>query len=250
VTDASRGVVAAALVLVGAAGGVASLQPRLAHAAHAAGQREDAYALPPPAQFRAAALGWDAAAVDALWATLLVEYGRHWSEHHEFLDVPRYADTILELEPDYEPLYSHIDTMLVYRPLKGTASDARAAKAFLERGTRERPDDARLWLRYGQFLAFIGSSFVEDPVERAQWQQEGAHAIGRSVELGGDPSRALSTVRILAEAGQAQAAIEYLERAYRFTEHPSMAEVHEAIGERLAQLRALPLAPSPSDQGP
>lgn len=249
-TRAPREVLAAVLVFLAAACGVAVTQPRLALAARAGGERDDAYALPPPTQFRAAVLGWDAAAVDALWASLLVEYGRHWAEHHEFLDVPRYADTILELEPDYKPLYDHIDTMLVYRPLRGTADDARAAKAFLERGTRERPNDAALWLRYGQFLAFIGSQYLEDPAEKQRWREEGAHAIGHAVELGADPERALSTVRILTDAGQAQAAIEYLERAYRFTEHPSMVELHEAIGQRLAQLRALPLAPSAGGQGP
>ena len=105
-------------------------------------------------------LGWDAATVDVLWAKLLVEYGTHFSEHREFTEIPRYVDAILELEPNYEPLYKYVDTMLAYRPMQGTESDVRLARAYLERGTRELPQDPRMWLRYGQFIAFIAPSFL------------------------------------------------------------------------------------------
>jgi tetratricopeptide (TPR) repeat protein len=219
-----------------AAVGVAALQPHLARAAHAAGQRDNVYSLPPPGQLHAATLGWDAAAVDGLWAKLLVEYGTHWGEHRDFEDTGRYADAILEIEPGYPPLYKIIDTMMVYRPLRGTAADARAAKRYLEMGTRERPNDAELWLRYGQFLAFIGASFLPDPAEQAAWQRQGAMAIGHAVELGATPDRALSAASLLTRTGQTEAAINYLERAYAFTEHPAMAEIHEAIGRRIQAL--------------
>jgi len=236
--------IVAALLFVGGAAGVAVLQPRLARAAHAAGARDDVYALPPPAQLHAATLGWDAAAVDLLWSSLLVQYGIHWSEHHEFTDTPRYADAILELEPDYRPLYRFIDTMLVYRPLLGTADDARMARAYLERGTREMPTDAKLWLNLGEFEAFMGPSYISDPDEQAAWRREGAVNIGHAVELGALPERALTAASLLTEAGQCAVAMHYLERAYAMTEHPSMAEQHEKIGLRLEQLRnTCPSAP-------
>lgn len=225
------------LLLAAGATGVALLQPRLAQAAHAAGEREDVYALPPPAQLHAATLGWDAAAVDLLWSTLLVQYGTHWSEHHEFTDTPRYADAILELEPSYRPLYKYIDTMLVYRPLRGTADDARMARAYLERGTREMPTDAILWLNLGEFEAFMGPSYISDPDEQAAWRREGAVNIGHAVELGALPERALTAASLLTEAGQCAVAMHYLERAYAMTEHPSMAEQHARIGLKLEQLR-------------
>jgi hypothetical protein len=235
----TRSGVATALLFALAAAGVALLQPGLARVAHAAGERDDVYALPPPGQLHAATLGWDAAAVDLLWSKLLVEYGTHWSERHEFLDTPHYADAILELEPDYAPLYRYVDTMLVYRPMRGTADDARAARAYLERGTRERPTDSKVWLEYGQFQAFIGSSFLSDPEEQAQWRRAGADAIGHAVELGAYPDRALTAANILSKAGQTELAIRYLERAYAFTEHPSMAELHESIGQKLQMLRQM-----------
>jgi hypothetical protein len=235
VTRAS--VVAGALLAVGVAG-VAGLQPGLAAKAHAIKEAGDVYALPPPVELHAVTLGWDAAAVDLLWSYLLIEYGSHWSAHREFLETPKYADAILELEPDYAPLYRYIDTMLAYRPLQGTEDDARMARAYLERGTRARPQDRDLWMEYGMFVAFIAPSFLHDQAEVTRWRTDGANAMGHAVELGGDADQALTAATLLTKGGETKAAIEYLEHAYAFTAHPSMSAVHEAIGKRLAMLQA------------
>jgi hypothetical protein len=240
------GAAAVALAVAGAIG-VGALQPRLARTVRSIKQRDDVYALPPPAQLHAATLGWDAAAVDLLWAKLLVEYGTHWSEHRELKDVGKYADAILELEPSYAPLYRTIDTMLAYRPMQGTEEDVRAARRYLERGAAARKDDAELRLEYGQFLAFIAPSFLHDAAERDAWRRDGAAAIGEAVELGADADRALSAASILSQTGATAEAIHYLERAYAFTEHPSMAEVHEAIGRKLASLQATAVAHAADD---
>jgi hypothetical protein len=224
-------------MVVGAVG-VARTQPGLARTVHAVKERDDVVVLPPPSELHAWTLGWDAAAVDLLWAKVLVAYGTHWAEHREFRDVPRYADAILELEPGYAPLYRFIDTMLAYRPMQGTEDDVRKARAYLERGTRERPQDAALWMEYGQFIAFIAPSFLGTDADREAWRKDGAEAIGHAVELGGDPDRALTAATILSGAGATQEAVRYLERAYAFTEHPSMTDLHEALGRRLAALEA------------
>jgi hypothetical protein len=224
------------VLLVVAAGCVAATQPRLAALAHAAKEREEVYALPPPMPLHVATLGWDAAAVDLLWSKLLVEYGTHWEEHRDFKSVPNYVDTIIELEPSYGPLYRHVDTLLAYRPLQGTEEDARLARAYLERGTRERPYDVHVWEEYGQFMAFMGPSFLHDRAERDAWRADGALAMGHAVDLGASAETALSAATILTEAGGRDQAIAYLRRTYAFTEDRSMALVHEAIGRRLAAL--------------
>jgi len=231
------GVIAPWIVFVVSAAGVAALQPHLADLAHEAGEREDVYSLPPPGQLHAATLGWDAAVVDGLWAKLLVEYGTHWSEHRDFEDTPRYADAILEIEPNYRPLYRYIETMMVYRPMQGTLADSRAARAYLLKGTQEYPDDAEMWMRYGQFLAYTGTSFLPDPKEQEAWREEGARAMERAVELGAEPDRAVAAASIFSKAGQLEAALETLQRAYTFTEHPSMDALHEAIGQRIELLK-------------
>ncbi len=233
--------IAAILLLLGAAGGVAYTQPRVAKTAHDVKESDDVYALPPPSQLRAATLGWRAATVDILWSSLLVDYGTHWAEHRDFLTIPQYVDAILELEPTYEPIYRYVDTLLAYRPVLGTEKDVRLARAYLERGTRERPDDAKLWTTYGQFLAFLGPSFLAKDADKDSWRKDGAEALGHAVEVGADADRALSAATMLTRAGKTEEAIRYLEHAYEFTEHPSMAEVHENIGRRLAELQATTL---------
>jgi hypothetical protein len=233
------GTAGAALLMLVSAGGVAATQPRLAKTVHEAKENYDIVVFPPPAQLRAALLGWDAAAVDMLWAKLLVEYGVHFSEHRPFVEIPRYVDAILELDPKYQPLYKYVDTMLAYRPLQGTESDVRLARAYLERGTRELPQDAHIWLRYGQFIAFIAPSFLKDDHETQAWRKDGAEAMEHAVELGADPDDAIAASSMLTRAGATREAIRYLENAYAFTEHPSMHEVHEAIGKRLEALSSI-----------
>lgn len=224
------------VLLVAAAGCVAATQPRLAALAHSAKEREEVYALPPPVPLHVATLGWDAAAVDLLWSNLLMEYGTHWEEHRDFKSVPNYVDAIIELEPSFGPIYRHVDTLLAYRPLQGTEEDVRLARAYLERGTRERPYDVHVWEEYGQFMAFMGPSFLHDRAERDAWRKEGALAMGHAVDLGASAVTALSVATILSEGGGRDQAIAYLRRTYAFTEDRSMALVHEAIGRRLAAL--------------
>jgi tetratricopeptide (TPR) repeat protein len=223
-------------LLVASAGSVAATQPRLAALAHSAKEHEEVYALPPPLPLHVATLGWDAAAVDLLWSKLLMEYGTHWEEHRDFKSVPNYIDAIIELEPSFGPLYRHVDTLLAYRPLQGSEEDARLARAYLERGTRERPYDARVWEEYGQFMAFMGPSFLHDPAERDGWRKDGALAMGHAVDFGANAVTALTAATILTERGGRDQAIAYLRRAYAFTEDRSMGPVHEAIGRRLASL--------------
>jgi hypothetical protein len=128
--------------------------------------------------------------------------------------------------------------MLAYRPLQGTEDDVRRARGYLEKGTQMRPEDWRVWLEYGQFMAFIAPSFLTDSREADAWREVGAGAIGHSVELGAGAEGVLSAATLLTRAGARDQALAYLRHAYAFTEHPSMAEVHEAIGRKLAALQA------------
>jgi hypothetical protein len=216
--------------------GVGATQPRLARITHKVKEQGDAYAFPPPAQLHAATLGWDAAAVDLLWSKLLVEYGTHWAEHRDLLTVPLYVDAILELEPTYAPMYRFVGTLLAYRPMRGTEQDVRLARSYMERGTEVRPNDSRLWMEYGQFLAYIAPSFLANSSEVPEWRKAGARAMGRAVELGADAEGALTAADLLSGTSAVREAIPYLERAYAFTEKPELVEVHQAIGQKLAAL--------------
>jgi hypothetical protein len=207
--------IALGLVAVSALG-VARIQPKVAGAAYAVKETADVYVLPPPNDLKRVVFGYDAAAVDLLWAKLLVEYGTHWHAHVGFHPDP-YLDAIAYLEPTYKPLYRFADTLLCYRPLRGTEADARKARGLLERGTHERPWDLEVWLEYGQFLTFLAPTFLTDATdaEKDAWRQDGARAIMRAVELGADARLGVSAATVLQRTGGARdAIIEQLKRLY------------------------------------
>jgi hypothetical protein len=221
-----KGGLVAALLFVAGVAGMEALRTPLAAKAYALKETADVYAFPPPSHLRVMTLGYHAAVTDLLWAKLLVEYGTHWHEHRPFPDVPRYLDAILELEPTYEPLYKFADTFLVYRPPVGTADDARLARKYLERGVKEgRPNDWRVWLEYGQFLAFTGPGFLTDDAEKDAWRLDGADAITRAVELGAEPDRSMTAASIYNRFGRTDAARKTLERELAMTQDDQEREV-------------------------
>jgi tetratricopeptide (TPR) repeat protein len=215
--------------------GVGLTQPRLASSLHAAKAREDVYLFPPPAELRVATLGYRAAVVDMFWAKLRVEYGMHLVEKRPFPDVSHYVDAILELEPDYAPVFKYVETMLLYSEDGGTAENAHRARAYLERGIAARPDDHDVWLHYGQFLAFMGASFLPSREEIEQWRVDGASALARAAELGDDPGRSVAAANLLSKHGERDAAVRTLERAYSLTDDEN---ARAGIAVKLADLHA------------
>jgi hypothetical protein len=200
---------------------IARVQPPLAEGLHSVKLRDDVYVLPPPHELRTLSLGYHAAVADALWARLLVDYGTHWQEKREFLQGPNYFDGILELEPDFPLVFKFADTILCYRPLLGTADDARKAREYFERGVKARPSDYNVWLQYGQFLAFLAPGFLTDENEKEQWRKDGAEKIVHAVQLGAAADRSLAASGLLGRAGEKEAAIRNLRRSYALTDDPN-----------------------------
>ena len=231
-----KGALAVVLLLATSVLGVARLQPRLAARVHDVKLNDDVYVLPRPSELRAMSLGYRAAAADAIWAKLLVEYGTHWHERRSFTDAPKYMDAILALDPKYPLVYRYAETLIVYRPPRGTREDWFIAKEYLERGLRERPTDSDVWLHYGQFLAFSSPTFFIDDKEMLdKFRHEGAQAIVRAVELGADADRSIAAATLLSKYGERDAAIRQLRRAYALTD---VEADREQIGRKLAVLEA------------
>lgn len=225
-----------AVLLVVPAIGIAQMQPRLAKSFHEIKQRDDTYALPPPKHLEAMTLGYHAAAVDLLWAKLLVEYGTHWAEKRPF-DARNYMDAIITIEPNYAPVYKYADTLLVYVPPVGTREDAYAARAYLERGLKERHGDYEVWQDYGQFMAFLGPAFLKDQSEKDEWRKIGANALLYAVELGADAQRSLAAATILRKYGEREASTQHLTRILAITDDE---ETRQQILYKLRQLEAAP----------
>jgi hypothetical protein len=213
------------------------VQPRLAAQVKGVKAREDVSALPPPKQMKVMAFGYKQATVDLLWAKMIVEWGLAHHERRAFPDLTRFIDAIIEIEPDFPLIYTFVDTLIVYGPTPGTAEDARTARRYLKRGTEERKYDPDVWLHYGQFCAFLAPAFLKDPAEIEEFRKEGAFALMRSVELGGDPDRSLSAATILKKSGEKKALREQLRRAYALADDP---ETQRNILFKLSQLEDSP----------
>ena len=214
-----RTYVMAAVVLAASGVSVRSLQPKLGAALHAMKGTDDIYAFPPPAVLRVATLGYVAATTDYLWGKLLVEHGTHWSEHRPFPDLNRYLDALIGLDPTFHPFYEFVDTLLCYRPPRGYEADARAARAYLERGTEALPNDPDIWLHYGQFVTFLAPSFLGAEVDRQAWRHDGAVALTHAVELGASMQSGIAASAILGDRfGEREASIRSLERQYVITD--------------------------------
>lgn len=226
---------ALAIVAAGALG-IGATQPALQRNIHDVRQRDDVFFLPPPGELRAMTLGYRAAVADMLWAKLVLEYGLHWQEKRAFPEITRYIDGIIAVEPDHPTLYTFVDTLLVYSPTGGTEEDVRRARAYLVRGSKERPYDPMVWLHLGQFQAFLAPSFLTDEKEIEAWRREGALAIAHAVELGAEPDRALAASTILNKAGEHEAAVRSLERAYAIA--PEGSDARLQIMLKLQKLNA------------
>jgi hypothetical protein len=226
----------AALVVLAvaiAALAIGRVQPALAHTTHLVKESDDLYALPPPDELRALTLGYRSAAVDLLWAKMLIEYGSHHEEKRAFADVRNYLDAMIALEPDYRQPYRFADTLLFYKP--GPAPDAKdieAVRVYMNRAFQERPSDGDLFLQYGQFLAFTAVS-VEPDSQRDALQAEGAKLMAHGVELGAETSRILSVATMLDRNGARAAAIDGLRRSYALTDDP---KTRADIAARLTSL--------------
>jgi len=202
--------------------GVSQLQPRLAGELHAIKDTDDIYPFPPPSILRLATLGYVDATTDTLWGKLLVEHGSHWVEHRPFNDLEQYLDAIVALDPTYRPFYEYVDTLLCYRPMNGHEPDAKAAREYLKAGLLVLPNDADLWLHYGQFVAFMGPSYLASEDEQQAWRREGALAIQHAVDLGVDVDRGIAASSLLKNRfGETEAAEKFLERAYALTDDES-----------------------------
>jgi tetratricopeptide (TPR) repeat protein len=216
----SRGAAVAILLTLASVAGIGLTQSRLAAALHGVHTREDVFIIPPPRELRVLSLGYRAALADIVWVKLLLEYGGHWQEQRRFTEARRFADGIIELDARHRNIYRFIDAILVYQPgpgnhSYGTADDARAARAYLERGIEAFPGDHDLWLHYGQFVAFTGTAFLEgNPAEIEAWRKDGALAIAHAMELGARVDHTMAAPAILGRIGEREAAIRYLERAY------------------------------------
>ncbi|MSP26392.1 MAG: hypothetical protein EXR75_14815 [Myxococcales bacterium] len=211
----------------------------LCHAHASVREKHDAYMLPPPPVIAVLSLGYKSAVADILWAHVLVTQGLYVLERRRFENLTRLYDAINTLDPSWRTPYLLVDALMTLQTAAVSVREVVETREILERGVKHRPFDTDIWLNLGQFVGFIAPSsyFDETPEMIPVWRREGAVYLARAAEIGGDEGNAgwqsIGGASILAAAGERDAALRFLERAYAVTEDP---ELKTDIERRLRRL--------------
>ena len=186
--------------------------------------KHDVYFLPPPEQVKLMSLGYQHALADVLWAHVMVSQGLHTLERRRFENLVLLYDAINALDPTWRTPYLMADALITFQSEVTPYDEVVRAREILERGVKNRPYDALIWLNLGQFVAFIApSSYIDDrPEEAARWRREGAAYLQRAAELAGNQSdiswQALGGANILAKAGDLEDAVRFWQTTYAATD--------------------------------
>jgi tetratricopeptide (TPR) repeat protein len=252
-TSTSTGLETAVVLTLGALCivGIGALRAPLTARFQSAVQKSDDYLLPPVAQTVVASLGYRSALADLIYAHVLVSYGIHFQEKHNFEFVGSYLDTVNALDPKFRDPYRFADTLLTIQPEPVSESAYHKAREILERGLKELPYDTELWSSAGQFLAYIAAPRLSSEAEAAAWRLDGARKLARACELMGDnenvPYHCINAATLLNEAGEHAAMNEFLRKFLLVNDDPevrslamaalqrSSSDINQALDERLAR---------------
>ena len=210
-------------LLLGCAVAIAYVRPLAIASVRATKLTSDVLTLPPPAILVEASLGYRSALADLLYTSTVVNYGIHGEERRRWEFVGQYLDSIVALDPSFCQTYRYADTFIIYQPVGSPRPDeVRHARRLLEKGLEMCPTDGRLWLSAGQFMVFIGTQFLTDDAEKADFRAAGAKMLARAAELVSDNEnvqwQALAAAGVFTREGNREAAIGFLERVYHITD--------------------------------
>jgi hypothetical protein len=209
---------------------IAATRGQLAETAKKMKERSDAYALPPARVLPIVSMGYKQALADTIWAYVLVAQGLRFQERRPFEHLPLYLDAIYTLDPKFREPYKYADTLLTFQVNdRHKEQNVRFAREFLERGLKEHPTDAELWMNYGEFLAYVAPGSLSEERERAAWREQGAAALMRAGQLGSKDEyllwHSVSAVGLLSDKkAEREGLIHFLERVYAMTEDLELRE--------------------------
>ena len=91
-------------------------------------------------------------------------------------------------------------------------------------------------MKYGQFVAFMGPSYLPSDAERQEWRREGALAMNHAVELGADVQLGIAASAMLdSRFGERRTAIQFLQHAYALAPDDA---TRQEIAARLEMMQA------------
>jgi tetratricopeptide (TPR) repeat protein len=219
----------AVVALVGACVAVAATQLPVRALHQRVKETSEAYLLPPPSQLATASMGYRAALADLLWAKVLVTQGLRLQERRRFETVVPYLDAINELDPTWRDPYRLAEPLINLQTVASPLEDVRAVRRIMERGVRERPFDAELWMILGVYTSFVApGSYLEGTDEGARWRREGAEYLLKATELGDADAniawQSLGAAGVFVRSGQTQRAAELYDRILATSDDPELLE--------------------------
>ncbi len=238
-----RPVVTGGLLLV-ALFGIAVSQSRLARDYKDLGKESGVYAIPQPEHLVVFSLGYRSALADLLFGRTMVDVGIHFVEKRVFEHLDAYLWAIIGLDPRIIELYQYADTMLTLSTVELPDENFRQARDILERGLKEFPDNAELWLSSGMFLSLVAPQRLPEKEDSDEWKEKGARMIEHGCTLLPEgaplPAVCLTGARMFERVGQTEAAIKSTERLLAIaddeeTRARAMAYLTQLMGERAAR---------------
>jgi hypothetical protein len=183
---------------------------------------EDIYTLPPNEWLVAGSLGHRRAAADLIWMRALVYIGDEFSVRGEVVNVYRYTDAILALDPDFRRVYSWVASAALYRPQEVPVEQQMHVLSYLREGVRRFPDDGRLAWELGATLMYELAPF-HTGAERDALRAEGLEHLAAATRLGAGPAwMILNNAYQLEALGRADRALAHLREMYASIQDEAM----------------------------
>lgn len=232
------------LLLCLCAAAIALLRPRLANEYKELGTAGDIYAIPSEDQLVVFSLGYRSAAADLLFGRTMVAAGVHFAERRVFHHLDAYLKGIIALDPKYLDVYRYADTLLNLSTVEMPKENLDIAREIQERGLKEFPHDPELWLSTGHFISYLAPNRFEDEEKKKAWRLAGAKILQHACDIWPTrealPDTCLSSATLYSRAGETGAAIRSLERLIAVSDDESLRaraaeKLQQLAGERRAR---------------
>ncbi|WP_230467267.1 hypothetical protein [Lujinxingia vulgaris] len=143
------------------------------------------YVLPSAETIAIAALNHRAAAADVVWVNALLYGADRFTMRQSAADATDYADTIIDLDPHFKPVYMWHHATRTQSTTRLTYDDVAAANRILERGLQTFPDE---W-KFAQAIVtnHIGQRYTRTPEEHLADMEEAYTYARLGSEMEGAP---------------------------------------------------------------
>lgn len=233
-----------AAVLASCATAIAWSRPKVADDYDELGTTGEIYAIPSEDQLVVFSLGYRSAMADLLFGRTMVAAGVHFAEKRVFHHLDAYLKGIIALDPKYLDVYRYADTLLNLSTVEMPKENLAIAREIQERGLKEFPHDPELWLSTGHFMAYLAPSRFTDENMKREWRLAAIPILQHACDIWPTqealPDTCLSSATLYNQAGEIGAAISSLERLIAVTDDERLrARASEKLrglaGERAAR---------------